>query len=81
MLPDHLKACGRKILFAPVAGGGDDRLVLAHHVVEIFDPFQRDILFRLAEINECPCISPVLRDHHFHGSVAIGLSGPRGLMA
>jgi hypothetical protein len=55
--------------------------LLGHHGFEIFNPFQRDIFFRLAEINECPRISAVLRDHHFHGSVAIGLFGSGSLMA
>jgi hypothetical protein len=55
--------------------------VLAHHGFEIFYPLQRDILFRFAEINECSRMSTVLRDHHFHGSVAIGLFGLSPLMA
>src|SRR6476646_3260583 len=81
MLPDDIEVFDWKILFAPVARRGDDRLVLAHHGFEIFDSLQRDILLRLAKINERPCISPVLRDHHLDGGVAIDLFGPGSLMA
>ena len=71
--PDNVEIVHGKILFSPVARRSDDRLVLAHHLLEILDRLQRDVVLRISEIHKRTRVSAVLGNHHLDGAIRIDL--------
>ena len=61
MTPDHIQVRGRKILFTPVARGGDDGLMFSDHVLEFLDHLECDFVFGVTEIYERTRVGAPLR--------------------
>ena len=59
------------ILFSPVARRNDDSLMLADHLLEVFDCFERHVVLRIAKIHERARVSAVIRNHDLDRAVRI----------
>ena len=75
MPPDEVEIGGGKALFAPVAGGGDDRLVFADHLFEIFDLLDRHRVLVIAKVDIGARVGALLRDGKRHRAIVFRRRG------
>src|SRR6185369_4916225 len=61
--PNDVEIVCRKILFSPVARRNDDSLMLADHLLEVFDCFERHVVLRIAKIHERARVNAMIRNH------------------
>src|SRR6266568_2636361 len=71
--PDDVEIVHGKILFSPIARRSDDCLMFAHHLLEVFDFLETDVILPFAKIHECARVSSVLGNHHLDWAVWIDL--------
>src|SRR4030095_4882931 len=69
--PNDVEIVCRKILFSPVARRNDDSLMLADHLLEVFDCFERHVVLRIAKIHERARVNAVIRNHDLDRAVRI----------
>jgi hypothetical protein len=69
--PNDVEIVGRKILFSPVARRNDDGLMFSHHLLEIFDRFERHVVLRVAKIHERARVSAAIGNHDLDSAVRI----------
>jgi hypothetical protein len=69
--PNDVEIVHGKILFSPITRRSNDGLVFAHHLLEVFDCLQRDIVFCVAKIHERAGVSAVLRNNYFDWTIWI----------
>ena len=81
MPPDDVEVGGGKALFAPVAGRGDDGLVFSNEMLEVFNGFQRHVVFVVPEVHVGSGIGALLRHGQRDGSLVFGLRRRSGLAA